>query len=60
MKQGFTNIEHNIQDAIQVAYGGTPKAKYVCAYIQLDCMFAFVCIPPSRLDCLSSMCVQQI
>ena len=29
MKQGFTNLEHNIQDAIQVAYGGTPKAKYV-------------------------------
>lgn len=29
MKPGFTNIEHNIQDAIQVAYGGTPKAKYV-------------------------------
>lgn len=29
VKAGFTNIEHNIQDAIQVAYGGTPKAKYV-------------------------------
>lgn len=49
--RGFTNIEATIQEGIQVAYGGTPEAKYVvnllrpACQVQLDCsMLAHLCM----------------
>ena len=35
-RKGFINIEHDITDAIHVAYGGTAQQKYVFAFVTLS------------------------